>query len=240
MELRGNFAMRMTQITQNLVQLTRMGGFNCYCVMENDGLTLVDTGLKGSGDDILEAARACGGEINRILLTHAHADHIGSLDDLAMKLGKVEVAISRRDAPLLVKDRSLHPGEPQSKIRGSLPGATTQPTYFIEDGELYGSLRVIATPGHTPGHCCFFDERDGSLLAGDALVAVGAVRLTGDAPWYFPFPNFATWHKPTAYASAQRLTELPIVRFACGHGQVRNGGSATLKAALDRAPHLVQ
>src|ERR1700712_5025356 len=117
--------MRLTRITENLSQLTRLGLVNCYCVKESDGLTLIDTGLPGSGDDILECARTLGGEINRILLTHAHGDHIGSLDDLAMKLGKVDVAISSRDARLLTKDLSLDPGEPQTKIKGSTPGAKT-------------------------------------------------------------------------------------------------------------------
>ncbi len=232
--------MKMTSITENLVQLTRFGLVNCYCVKESDGITLVDTGISGSGDDILEAARTFGGEINRILLTHAHGDHIGSLDDLAMKLGKVDVAISQRDARILKKDLSLDRNEPQTRIKGTTPGAKTIPTHFVEDGELYGSLRIIATPGHTPGHMSFFDERDGSLLAGDALACVSELRVAGDAPWFFPFPNLATWHKPTAYASAKRLLELPIERFACGHGQVRNGGIPALKAALNRATRLAK
>jgi glyoxylase-like metal-dependent hydrolase (beta-lactamase superfamily II) len=230
--------MKMTRITPTLVQLTRFGLVNCYMVLESDGITLVDTGIAGSGDDILEASRSMGAQINRILLTHGHGDHIGSLDDLAMKLGKVEVAISARDARLLNKDLSLDPSEPQTKIKGSTPGAKTKPTHFVKDGELYGSLRVIATPGHTPGHMAFLDERDGTLIAGDALATVSEVRVAGDAPWIFPLPNFATWHKPTAYASAKRLTDLPIVRFAAGHGQVRNGGPASLQKALAHASYL--
>lgn len=231
--------MKLTRITENLSQLTRLGLVNCYCVKESDGLTLVDTGLPGSGDDILECARTlAGGEINRILLTHAHLDHIGSLDDLAMKLGKVDVAISRRDARLLAKDLSLDPTEPQTRIKGSTPGAKTRPTHFVEDGELYGSLRVIATPGHTPGHMSFLDERDGTLISGDALTSVSELRVAGDAPWNFPFPNLATWHKPTAYASAKRLAPFPIERFACGHGQVRTGGITALQTALAHATHL--
>ncbi|NYF78535.1 MBL fold metallo-hydrolase [Granulicella arctica] len=224
--------MRLTRITPTLMQLTRFGLVNCYCVMESDGITLVDTGLPGSGDDILEASRTMGAQINRILLTHAHADHIGSLDDLAMKLGKVEVAISARDARLLQKDLSLDPGEPQTKIKGSISGAKTRPTHLLKDGDLYGSLRVIATPGHTPGHLCFLDERDNSLLAGDALTTVSELRVAGDAPWTFPLPNFGTWHKPTADASAKRLLEFPIQRFATGHGPVRNGGTPTLQTAI--------
>lgn len=227
--------MKMTRITPTLVQLTRLGLVNCYCVMESDGITLVDAGLPGSGDDILEASRTMGAQINRILLTHAHMDHIGSLDDLAMKLGKVEVAISARDARLLRKDLSLDPNEPQTKIKGGVPGAKTQPTHLLQDGELYGSLRCIATPGHTPGHFCFLDERDGSLLAGDALTTISELRIAGDAPLIFPIPNFATWHKPTALASARHLLELPIQRFAPGHGQVRNGGLATLQTAIAHA-----
>jgi glyoxylase-like metal-dependent hydrolase (beta-lactamase superfamily II) len=222
--------MKMTRITDNLAQLTRFGLVNCYCVRENDGITLVDTGLPGSGDDILACAREFGGEINRILLTHAHGDHIG----------KVDVAISRRDARLLKKDLSLDRNEPQTRIKGSTPGAKTQATHFVEDGELYGSLRVIATPGHTPGHMSFFDERDSSLITGDALASISEVRVAGDAPWFFPFPNLATWHKPTAYASAKRLLDLPVERFACGHGHVRNGGTATLQAAITHAASLAR
>ena len=233
--------MKLTRISENVSQLTRFGLVNCYCVKESDGLTLIDTGLPGSGDDILEGARTLGtGEINRILLTHGHGDHIGSLDDLAMKLGKVDIAISRRDARLLAKDLSLDPTEPQTRIKGSTPGTKTRPTHFVEDGELYGSLRVIATPGHTPGHLAFLDERDGTLIAGDALAAVSELRVVGDAPWFFPLPNVATWHKPTAYASARRLATFSIERFACGHGPVRNGSIPALQTALTHAAYLAQ
>jgi glyoxylase-like metal-dependent hydrolase (beta-lactamase superfamily II) len=230
---------KITRITPTLVQLTRLGLINCYCVLEDDGITLIDTGIAGSADDILAAARSLGAEIKRILLTHAHGDHIGSLDALAAKLGTVEVAISRRDNRLLNKDLTLDPNEPQTKIRGSLPGATTKPTHFVEDGELYGSLRVIDTTGHTPGHMSFLDERDGSLIVGDAFAAVGALRVAGDAHWLFPLPNVGTWHKPTACASAQRLVTFPIERFACGHGKVREGGITTLQTALAHAAKAV-
>jgi hypothetical protein len=55
---------------------------------------------------------------------------------------------------------------------------------------------------------------------------------TGFAPWYFPLPNFATWDKATALASAKKLLTLPIERFACGHGAVRPGGRAALSDAI--------
>jgi glyoxylase-like metal-dependent hydrolase (beta-lactamase superfamily II) len=227
--------MKITPITPTLIQLTRFGLINCYFVLESDGITVVDTNLPGSADDILAAARSLNTAIKRILLTHAHGDHIGSLDTLVAKLGPVEVAISHRDNRLLHKDLTLDPDEPQTHIRGSLPGAKTQPTHLIEDGELYGSLRVINTTGHTPGHMSFLDERDGSLLAGDALGAVGPLRVSGDIHWMFPFPNIGTWHKPTALLSAQRLVELPIQRFACGHGKVNDGGIAALQKAIGHA-----
>jgi glyoxylase-like metal-dependent hydrolase (beta-lactamase superfamily II) len=231
--------MTTTQVTANTHQLTRLGFVNCYLVRESDGLTLIDTGLSGSADDILAAARTLNAPIRRILLTHAHVDHVGSVDDLTAKLGapNVGLAASPRSLPLLQQppNKALEPGEPAGKIKGGLPGIKTRPTHLVAEGELYGSLRAIATPGHIPGHLSFLDERDGTLFAGDALIAVGSLTISGFAPWFFPLPNLATWNKATALASARKLLEFPIERFACGHGKVQPGGIPALRAAIAKA-----
>ena len=230
--------MKVTQSTSNLLQLTRLGLVNCYLVREEDGFTLVDAGLPGSADDILIAAAGAGAPLKRILLTHAHGDHVGSLDALAGRHPTVPVGISARDSRLLKKDLSLDPGEPQTKIKGMVPGTVTQPTFLVSEGERCGSLLCVATPGHTPGHFSFLDERDGTLLAGDALVTIGGgLRTAANAPWYFPLPTVATWHKPTAIASVARLLDMPgsIARVAPGHGPVLNASAKDLAAALDAA-----
>jgi glyoxylase-like metal-dependent hydrolase (beta-lactamase superfamily II) len=231
--------MKTTPVTANAFQLTRLGLVNCYLMRESDGLTLIDTGLPGSADDILAAARTLDAPIRRILLTHAHMDHVGSVDDLTAKLGpsNVELAASARSLPLLQQppNKSLEPGEPAGKIKGGLPGIQTRPTHLVAEGELYGSLRAIATPGHIPGHLSFLDERDGTLFAGDALICVGGLSISGFAPWVFPFANFATWNKATALASARKLLEFPIERFASGHGKIQAGGIPALRTAIARA-----
>ena len=231
--------MKTTPITPNAVQLTRYGLVNTYLIREADGLTLVDAGLGESEGDILAAAAKLGAPLRRIVLTHAHMDHVGSVDALVEKLGpaNVELVFSARSLPLLQKppDTSLLPGEIQTKIKGGLPGIKSRPTRLLAEGDLIGSLQTIETPGHIPGHLSFLDPRDGTLYAGDALAAVGHLAVTGYAPWFFPLPNVATWHKPTAIASAQKLLAYPIERFACGHGAIRPGGRAALTAALAEA-----
>jgi glyoxylase-like metal-dependent hydrolase (beta-lactamase superfamily II) len=99
-------------------RIVKYGLVNAYLVEEDDGLTLIDTMLPRSEKQILAAAEALGAPIRRIVLTHAHGDHIGSLDALAAALPDAEVLISTRDARLLAKDTSLDPDEPQDKIRG--------------------------------------------------------------------------------------------------------------------------
>jgi glyoxylase-like metal-dependent hydrolase (beta-lactamase superfamily II) len=229
--------MKITTVTPNATQLTRLGFVNCYLVRETDGITLVDTGLPNTHDDILAAARTVA-PIRRILLTHAHMDHIGSVDALVEKLGpgNVELISSARSLPLLQKppDVSLQPNEPQTKIKGGVPGIKSVPTRLLTEGDLIGSLRTIETPGHIPGHLSFLDERDGTLYAGDALIAVGGLSVAGWTPWYFPSNPF-TWDKPTALASAQKLLAYPIERFASGHGKIQGGGIPTLREAIAKA-----
>ena len=133
---------------------------NCYLVKENDGITLVDAGLPSSANPIQKAAKSLGLPISRILLTHAHGDHVGALDRLHESLPTAEIMISERDSRLLSGDTSIDDSEPQTKIRGSIKPCQTKPTRFLKDGDRIGNLEVIPCPGHTPGHVAFLDVRD--------------------------------------------------------------------------------
>jgi len=209
-----------------------IGLVNAYLVEEDDGYTLVDTMLPRCAGRILKAA----GDrpIKRIALTHAHQDHIGSLDALAEKLPGVEVLISARDARLLAKDKTLDPGEEKGKLRGGYSGARTKPTRTVEPGERIGSLEVVAAPGHTPGQVAFLDTRDRTLYCGDAFSTVGGVATTAKTYPRFPLPANATWHHPTALETAKALRALDPARLAPGHGKVVESPGAAMDEAIAR------
>lgn len=217
-----------------IIRVSRFGFVNCYLVPEDDGLTLVDTMIPRCGKRIVAQADELGAPIVRIALTHAHADHIGSLDGLHALAPEAEVIISARDARLLAKDRSLDPGEPQDRLRGGYPGASTTPTRTVGDGDTIGSLRVIATPGHTPGHVSFLDTRDGTLMCGDAFVTLGGVATSAKGSARFPLPAMATWHRPTELDSARKLCALEPARLAPGHGRVVDSPVEAMRAAIAR------
>lgn len=216
-------------------RISRLGFVNAYLVPEEDGLTVIDTGIPGLAKKILGAASEMGAPIRRIVLTHAHGDHIGSLDALAAEVPDAAVLISARDAKLLAKDRTMEPGEPDAKLRGGYPGAKTAPTETFAHGDRVGSLEVVAAPGHTPGHVALLDTRDRTLYCGDAYSTLAGVATSAKPNPRFPLPALATWHRPTALESARALRALDPSALAPGHGKVVDDPAGAMDAAISRA-----
>jgi glyoxylase-like metal-dependent hydrolase (beta-lactamase superfamily II) len=232
--------MRQRQERPNLTRLTRLGFVNAYLVLEEDGLTLVDTMISRSADGILAAARKLGRPVRRIVLTHGHGDHVGSLDALAERLPEAEIAISVRESRLLAGNRQLDPDEPSSKIRGSWPKVSTVPGRLLEPGDRVGSLRVIAAPGHTPGHIALLDERDRTLIAGDAYSTLAGISTGGHTNRRFPLVAMATWDRETANRTAASLRALDPEALAVGHGPVIVSPAAAMDRALAAAGPVAQ
>jgi glyoxylase-like metal-dependent hydrolase (beta-lactamase superfamily II) len=238
--------MQRTRHGSSLTQLTRLPRVfpvNAYFVHEDDGLTLIDTAIGGTAPKFLAAAREIGLPIVRIALTHAHGDHAGSLDALHEALPQAEILFPARDSRFLAGERTLDPAETAGALRGGYVTVTTQPTRLLQPGDRVGSLRVISSPGHTPGHIAFLDERDGTLIAGDSFQTRAGIAVSGTMRPLFPFPAMATWHKPTALETARALRALDPTRLAVGHGAVLTSPTAAMdraiaasEAALGRQP----
>ncbi|HEX4187735.1 MAG TPA: MBL fold metallo-hydrolase [Solirubrobacteraceae bacterium] len=216
-------------------RVSRWGFVNAYLVQEDDGITVVDTGIPGTASRIVAAAQRLGLSIVRIVLTHAHFDHVGSVDALVGELRDVEVAITARDARLLNGDKQPEPGEPQVAVKGRLPKLKTEVTGRIAVGDRVGSLEVVAAPGHTPGHIALLDTRDRTLYCGDAYATLGGVDTSAKPSFPFPLPALATWHRPTALASAKALRALDPTRLAPGHGKPLESPGEAMDRAIAKA-----
>lgn len=223
--------MRTTPINDNITQLTRLGFVNAFLVREDDGFTLVDTHLGGSANGLIEAARTGGGEIKRIVLTHGHGDHAGSLDALKQQLGDgVEVFLGEPDARIWAGEKVV-----EGKLPGWWPKVETVPDVRLQGDERIGSLEVVTSPGHTPGHMAFLDTRDQTLIAGDVYTAFGRVAVTTHFYWRFPLAYGATWDKPTDLESARKLRALEPKLLVVGHGPATRDPGTAMDSAIARA-----
>ena len=224
--------MKVTAVGRYGKQLTRFGFVNCFLVREDDGYTLIDANLKGSEESILQVAGDV--PIRRILLTHPHVDHVGSVDALMARVAGLRLLASERSVPILQipPDLSLRPGE-VGPIRGGTSGIRSKVTQTVAEGERVGSLLVIDTPGHIHGHQSFLDERDGTLYAGDEFGSLGKLSVTGFMPWWFPMKAFS--NREQARETAGNLQAYGVRRVVCGLGKVLVGGRELLQGAIDRA-----
>jgi glyoxylase-like metal-dependent hydrolase (beta-lactamase superfamily II) len=166
---------------------------NLYLVEAEDGLTIVDAGVPSSWDSLLDALEQLGrpiGDVRALVLTHAHFDHVGFAERLRAKHG-VPVYVHANDVPLtqhpwrydherartpyfLTQPRALPIVATLLRHRAFWPPPIGAVTRYGDEGVLPvpGNLVIVATPGHTLGHCALhLPDRD-VLIAGDAIVTL--------------------------------------------------------------------
>lgn len=154
---------------------------NCYIVSSDDGEALL-VDAPPDPDRIGAHVAELGLAVVGILLTHGHVDHTGGAGKLAAQSGAATYV--HPDDDFL----TLHPIEQLASIFGmSPPGSYELPERFehLAHGQVLQiagiSLEVRHTPGHTPGHCCFYSDEEGVLFTGDQLFAgsIGRTDLPG-------------------------------------------------------------
>ena len=174
-----------TEIVPGVYQLSSLWGTGVWganvFLLASDDLTLVDTGFKGRATHILRKITGLGyspSDITNIIITHHHGDHVGSLAALK-KVTQAKVVAHPADAPY-IDGRLPQPGPERprwlSKTLSPFPWlwATTPVAVDIpvNDGDelpILGGIKILHTPGHTPGSICLFLQRKGLVIAGDVL-----------------------------------------------------------------------
>jgi glyoxylase-like metal-dependent hydrolase (beta-lactamase superfamily II) len=208
-----------------------LGYVNAFLLAEEDGLTLIDAGLRGNERKIWQAIGAIDrgrGDVRQVLVTHHHADHVGSLAAIKEASG-AEAYVHPLDAPIVAGEKP-RPAANRGSMAGRLLGgmimrlpankpAPVAADHEINDGDVLpigGGVRVIHTPGHTAGHVSFFVEGHGGVLfAGDA--AGNAFGRIGKPLLMF------TEDMDEAKASMRKLAELEFDTACFGHGRVLKG-----------------
>lgn len=182
---------------------------NCWVVVSEDGrAVLVDA--PPDPERIGEHLAALDLAVAGILLTHGHVDHTGGAGALGAAHGAVTYVHADDDF------LTLHPIEQLKTLWGMVPpGSYEVPETIVNivDGQIIEvggiTLEVRHTPGHTPGHCCFFWEDQGVLFSGDQLFAgsIGRTDLPGGS-----FESLMTSMRDRVMSLDDGVTVLP------GHG----------------------
>jgi glyoxylase-like metal-dependent hydrolase (beta-lactamase superfamily II) len=201
------------------VHQIRMLGADAFLLAE-DRLTLIDAGMVGSRIMLERYLRRIGrrlDELDRIICTHGHPDHIGGVRELVRKRGDVQILIHPDDLAglQLPLRKALTRTEKRSVRRGRLiqylmrAPRGCSPIVHGDVLPMLGGVRVIHTPGHTPGSICLYVDRLRLLFVGDVLQVIRG-RLTYAS-------SFFSHDHAEARETVVRLAALHVEKIALSH-----------------------
>ncbi len=211
---------------------------NSFAFVDDDGqVTLVDCGLRKAPPRIVAGLAAIGkhpSDVTRIVLTHAHLDHAGGAREMVGATGVAGVDVHEADAEFVLVGHNPPTAQTTAgRLMNRLPGGTFDSVAVateLVDGQVIdvaGGVRVVHTPGHTPGHVSLLHEASGVLVTGDAIF-----NMSWGMSWPMSFvcTSFAQ-NKQSAHA----LGELEYDVAAFTHGpEVRDNARETVRGFLRR------
>ena len=191
------------------------GFVSAYILVRSGEAALIDAGGSdpsgSSTSDIGAALEAVGlgwGNVGHVILTHSHLDHAGGAAAVLEAAPDAQAYAGAEDIPHIIVPRPLVP---------------------VADGDHVFDLRIVATPGHTPGHIAVLDEALGVLVVGDALTT-NEGRPTS-------YPVASTQDTEEAQRSVAKLAALDFETLFVGHGEpIQSGASALVREYLDMCP----
>lgn len=191
---------------------------NAFLFEDEDGWTLVDTGMGGMINPVAYLARLghSAETLTHIIVTHADVDHIGGLERIQKQTGATvvlgEASAEHVKAGTFPKHNRWLIDHVTPRFV-STQRLTTDKVEIVRDGDLLpvmGGLQVIQTPGHTPDHVAFFSPTQGIVFTGDAINRFGGNLQCSQ--------RFISADYDQAKLSALKLANLSPAIFACGHG----------------------
>jgi len=208
-------------VVEVLSGLHRVDGVNANIYIVNytdDEKLLIDTGMPRSLQKIehyLAQVEVKPSDLKMVILTHCHIDHVGCAAQLGKRFG-IKILIGKQDSPYVTGERRLPPPKGLAGVGFRLFGDILRfepfkPDGTLKDGDNIGKLKIIHTPGHTPGSICVFDTETGTLFSGDSL-------LSSKGELKPPSPSFSLNHRE-AIDSLEKIIGLNIENLCPGHGE---------------------
>lgn len=180
-----------------------LGFVNAYVLIRGNEAAIVDSGTPGSLGQFADVITSAGLEwsnLNHLILTHHHGDHVGSVDEI------MGVAASA----------TLHAGE------DDIPSIiAASPIQALSDGDEIFGMQVVATPGHTPGHISLFDPIGSLMIAGDAIV---------NSEDFFGASEQYSLDMALANESIKKLSSFEYETMVFGHGTTIESGASGVVA----------